>query len=112
VQAHAIAKYIRVSPKKLRRICNVIRNKDLVGAINVVTHMQQSNARYILKILNSVKANALVKDPNITSADLWITELKVDMGPSFMRWRPRARGRAYPILKRTSHISVTVSNEV
>jgi large subunit ribosomal protein L22 len=106
----AKAKYLRVSPLKLRRIANAIRYKKLQDAFNILKILRIKNKRYFITLLNSAKANAKIKNPDVREEDLFIKELIVNEGPRYKRIFPRPRGMAALILKRTSHIEVTLSD--
>ena len=112
MEARAVAKYIRVSPLKLRRIGNAIKEKPVEAAIHTLEFMPQDNAKHLLKVLKSALANAEMKSPQLHTEQLRIKELCIDGGPTLKRWRPRARGRAMQILKRTSHIKVVITDEL
>ena len=100
----AVAKYIRMSPFKLRRIADVVRGKSVDEAIAILSRMPHKGARLILQVLNSAKANA--EHNNKVSTCLYISELIICEGPRLKRYQARARGRMFQIIKRTSHIHV------
>jgi len=106
----AKSKYLRVAPIKLRRIANLIRYKKVEEALTIVKFLRIGNKKYFIKLLNSVKANAKIKNPDVKDADLYIKELYVDEGPMFKRVIPRARGMASLIRRRTSHITIVISD--
>ncbi len=106
----AKAKFLRVSPKKLRRIANLIRNKRLDEAIAIVKYLRITNKKYFEKLLNSVMANARIKNPDLREKDFEIVRLVVNEGPRIRRMKPRARGRADIIKRRISHIEIVVSS--
>lgn len=106
-EAQAVGKYLRVSPTKARRVMNLIRDKYVDEALAILRFTPNRAARYIEKVLRSAAANAFEgwgADP----AELKISRLVADPGPTLKRVRPRAQGRAYRILRRTSHITVAV----
>ena len=103
----AKARYVRVSPRKARLVADQIRGRDVTEARTLLSFSPRSAAVGLAKLLDSAVANAenlhdLVPD------ELRIAELRVDKGPTIKRFRPRARGRATPINKRTSHLSVAL----
>jgi len=100
----AVAKYIRMSPFKLRRVADVVRGKSVEDAIAILSRMPHKGARLILQVLNSAKANA--EHNNKITSGLYISELLICEGPRFKRYQARARGRMFQIIKRTSHIHV------
>ena len=111
MESKAVTKYIRRSPKKIRGIANEIRGMVVSDAIAHLEHMPNMGALNLKKTILSASANAVVKNPDLNTDQLYIKELLVDQGPSFKRIKPRARGRADRIVKRTSHISVTLTDE-
>jgi large subunit ribosomal protein L22 len=107
VRVRAVAKHVRVSPYKARQIADLVRGKDLEEARYITTFSPQSAARLVGKVLESAVANAEHND-GLNADDLMVVNCLVDEGPTLKRWRPRAYGRATPIRKRTSHITVIV----
>ena len=104
----AIAKYVRMSPFKLRRIANVVRGKSVDDAIGILNSMPHKGARLILQVLVSAKANA--EHNNKVVSGLFISELLICEGPRLKRFQARARGRMFQIIKRTSHIQVGLNS--
>ena len=104
----AVAKYIRGSAKKLRPIANLIRGKHVKVAIGILTNLPNKGAHSILKVLNSAIANA-ENNNKYDKTNLYITTILIDDAVFFKRHQPRARGRMFPIIKRTSHITVAVN---
>lgn len=111
MESIAKAKYIRRSPDKIRFIAKNLRNMVVSDAIAFLEHMPNKGAANLRKVILSASANAVVKNPDINTDDLLIKELFVDQGPTLKRIRPRARGRADRIHKRTSHITVVLTDE-
>lgn len=107
MEVKAIAKYIRVSPQKVRLVANAIKGKKLEKALNFLKFTPKKSARIIGKVLRSAVANA-EQNPGIDVNTLYIKEIFVDQGPTLKRFRPRAMGRATRILKRSSHIKVVL----
>jgi len=105
VEVSAVAKYIRVSPAKVRRVTNLIQNKQAEEAMRILDFVHSDNARTIKKVLKSAMANAQ-NNFELDSKTLYVKKALVDKGPTFKRMKPRARGRADSIKKRTSHITV------
>ncbi|MBU1078583.1 MAG: 50S ribosomal protein L22 [Spirochaetes bacterium] len=87
---------------------NLVRNKGLMDSINMLKLINIANKRYLLKLLESVMANAKIKNPDVDLKTLFITKAIVDEGPRIKRMMPRARGRADVILKRMSHINIEI----
>jgi large subunit ribosomal protein L22 len=111
VQTQAVLKFVRLSPLKARLLADMVRGQKVDIAINTLKFSQQRAAGIIRKVLESAVANA----ENNNGADideLKVAEIFVDEGPTMKRIRPRAKGRADRILKRTSHITVRVSDEI
>jgi len=107
--AKAVAKYIRVSPRKMRMAVDLIRGKEVEEAINMLKFCSMSAAKDVAKVVNSAKSNA---ETNVgIEGSLYISEAYVDEGPTLKRFRPRAMGRASRINKRTSHITVVVRKQ-
>jgi len=104
------AKWIRMSPRKLRRIIALLRGKGTKEAMLILKYLPHRGAREVEKVLKSAVANAK-NNYKLNEADLFVDEIYVDQGPTLKRWRARARGRAFPIAKRTSHITVFVESE-
>jgi large subunit ribosomal protein L22 len=107
MEAKAVAKYIRMSPQKVRLVVDLVRGKKVQEARNVLMFTRKYAAGVVAKVLKSAVANA-AQNPNIDENTLYVKEIFVDQGPSLKRWRPRAQGRAASIKKRTSHITVVV----
>ena len=104
----ATAKFIRISPFKVRIVLDIIRGLSYTEAAAVLKNTNKSAAPVVLKVLNSAAANAEYK--NISKSDLFVAEAFADQGPTLKRIMPRAKGRAYRILKRTSHITVIMDS--
>ncbi len=101
-------RYLRIAPRKVRLVADLIREEKVSEAKNILKFTVKKGANPLLKLLNSAVANARVNfqaDPN----NLYISKILVDEGPKLKRWRPRARGQAYPIQKKTSHITIFLS---
>jgi len=111
MEATAYSKNNRVSASKARLVANEVRGEELPYAIEILKAMPQKSARLILKALYSAGANAKYKKPDIMDKDLYIKKIVVDVGPTMKRFRPRARGRANRIKKRTSSITIILSDE-
>ncbi len=110
MEARAVAKYIRMSPQKVRLVVDLVRGKKVEEAKQVLLFTRKYAAGHISKVLNSALANAK-QNPNIDESILFVKEIFVDQGPSLKRWRARAQGRAASIKKRMSHITVVLGEE-
>jgi large subunit ribosomal protein L22 len=108
MEVKATAKYMRISAQKVRRIVGAIKGKPAEAGINALKFMPQKSAGLVEKILRSAIANA-DQNAKMDVDSLVIKNIIVDEGPTLKRFRARARGRASRILKRTSHITVIVS---
>lgn len=102
-------KYARISARKVRLIADMIRGRDAQDALNVLKFSPQRAAVMISKVLTSAIANADEAEANVDR--LYVQETRVDEGPVMKRFQPKDRGRAYAILKRTSHITVVVEEQ-
>jgi large subunit ribosomal protein L22 len=110
-ETKAIARYIRMSPSKVRRVLDQIRGRSYREALIILEFMPYRACEPILKVLRSAVANA-EHNAGLDPATLVISKAYADMGPSLKRFRPRAQGRAYQIRKPTCHITVAVSPQV
>ena len=112
MESKAIARYIRRSPKKIRFIANEVRSMIVSDAVAYLEHLPNMGAGNLRRVILSASANASVKNPDVSTDDLFIKEVFVDPGPVLKRVRPRVRGRADRVLERTSHITVVLSDEM
>jgi large subunit ribosomal protein L22 len=97
---------VRISPRKVRLVVDTVRGKSVNQAMNILTFTRKKAARSVQKLLKSAVANAVENHGVSDVDDLVIDHITVDAGPTLKRFTPRARGRATPIRKRTSHIRV------
>jgi len=113
VIAIARVKHIRVTPQKARRIVDIIRGKQAAEALAILKFAPQSASEPVYKLVASAMANARVKadasNSFLDEQDLVVVRAYVDEGTTLKRFQPRAQGRAFKILKRTSHITVEVA---
>ena len=107
MEAKAIARYVRVSPRKARLVVDLIRGKSAEDASAILKFSPQHAAEVVEKVLMSAIANA-EKNNKVPAEQLYVSATFVDEGPTLKRIRPRAQGRAFRINKRTSHITVIV----
>lgn len=110
MQVTAKLSNLRISPRKVRLVADVIRGLDVKIAQNQLQFMNKKASRPMLKLLNSAVANA-TNNFKLKSDNLYISELRVDEGQTIKRWQPRAFGRASAINKRTSHISIILDEK-
>ena len=109
--ARAILRDIRHTPQKARRVVDLVRGMRADEALNVLKFAPQAAGSDVYTLLNSAIANAKQQNPAIRDAsELWVVEALVDEGRTMKRFRPRAQGRGFRILKRSSHISLAVSD--
>ena len=113
VEAIARVRHIRVTPTKARRVVNMIRGKQAVEALAILKFAPQGASEPVYKLVASAMANAKVKadaeNSYLDEQDLFVQTAYVDEGTTLKRFQPRAQGRAFKILKRTSHITVVVA---
>jgi large subunit ribosomal protein L22 len=107
-QAKAIARYVRVAPRKARLLANEIKGKHVDEAFKILAFSNKRAARFVFKTLASAVANA-EKNHGLDRRKLFVVEARVDEGPTLKRFRPRAFGRASMVRKRTSHIYIAVA---
>ncbi len=106
MQVKATAKYVRVSPQKVRLVAEAVKGKPVEAGLNALQFMPQKSAAMIAKVIRSAVANAEVGGMDVD--DLVIKVVVADQGPTLKRFRARAQGRGARILKRTSHITVVL----
>ena len=107
-QAHA--KYIRISPRKVKIVIDLIRGKNVDEALAILTYTPKAASPVVAKVLNSAIANA-VNNLEMNRQDLYVAEVYANPGPVLKRYVARSRGSASPMLKRTSHISVVLDQK-
>lgn len=107
MEVNATARYIRMSPRKVRLVIDVIRGMNVRQARAQLFVMKKAAAEPVSKLLESALANA-THNFHLNADDLYVKRVTADGGPMLGRWRARAFGRAAPIRKRTSHISITL----
>ena len=106
---HAIARHIRISPSKVRIVLNLIRGKKYEEAVAIVKNLPNAATEPIIKVLQSAGANA-ENNLGLAKSDLIVVEAYADGGPTLKRYTPGSHGRAKPILKRTSHITIVLDS--
>ena len=105
--ATAFAREVRISPRKTRLVVDLIRGRSVAEAVTTLQSLNKGAAKPVLKVLLSAVANA-EHNYQLNKDALVITKITVDEGPALQRWRPRARGSAFPILRPSSHITVSL----
>jgi len=106
-EIRAVSKYVRMSPSKIRRVLRQIQGKTYSEALLLLEFMPYSSCAPIIKVLRSATANAR-NNLGLDEKNLIIKSAFADQGPTMKRFRPRAQGRAYRILKATSHITIVM----
>jgi len=110
VEARAIAKYIRISPRKVQEVADLVRGKSVNEALAILEFTNKRGAGILKKVVNSAVANA-ENNNDMDRENLYIAEVYANQGPTLKRFRPRAQGRAFMIRKRTSHVGVVVKEK-
>ena len=105
METRAVARFVRISPRKARLAMDEVRGKGVEEALNMLTFAPQKGARILKKLIDSAVANA-EQNAGADVDSLYIKRIFGDEGPTLKRWRPRAQGRATKIRKRTSHLTV------
>ena len=100
MEAKAIARHIRIAPRKIRIVADLVRGKNIGEAFAILKFTPKVGADVVEKVMRSAIANA--------EHNLYVSEIFVDQGPTLKRIHPRSRGQAFKILKRTSHVTVVV----
>ena len=110
MEAKAYLRNVRIAPRKVQIVLDLIRGKDAATAMAILKHTPKAACEYLEKLLKSAMANA---DHNFSMDvnNLYVAECFVGQGPTMKRVRPRAQGRAYRVLKRTSNITIVVKEQ-
>ncbi|MBR5752973.1 MAG: 50S ribosomal protein L22 [Clostridia bacterium] len=106
MEAKASATYVRIAPRKVQIVLDLIRNQPADKAMAILKHTPKAACEVLEKVLKSAMANA--ENKNMDTSKLYVAECYVNQGPTLKRIRPRAQGRAYIIRKRTSHITIVL----
>ena len=110
MEAKAYLKYARISPRKVQYVLNLIRGKDTKTAMAILKNTPKAASEHLIKLLKSAVANA-EHNFNMDASSLYISECFVCPGPTLKRVMPRAQGRAFRIMKRTSHVTMVVKEK-
>ncbi|MEK6656985.1 MAG: 50S ribosomal protein L22 [Nitrospirota bacterium] len=110
MEARAVLRFVRIAPRKTRLVIDLIRGKNVQESVAILTHLPRSAAKVVKKLLHSAVANAEQKNMNVD--ELKVAAAYVNQGPTLKRFRARAMGRGNVIRKRTSHITLVLSEEV
>lgn len=108
MEVKAFARYVHMSPRKLRLVADMIRKTNVEGAVEQLKFSSRNAAKPILKALNSAIANA-IHNHELPRENLFVKSITVDGGPVYKRYAPRAQGRAFVERKRTSHINIVLT---
>lgn len=110
MEANATLRFLRIAPRKVRLLADMIRGKPVQDAINALRFTRKSASLPLRKLIESAVANA-ENNHGLDIDTLRIREIRVDEGPTLKRFSPRAQGRAFPIMKRTSHVAVVLEEK-
>jgi large subunit ribosomal protein L22 len=107
MEARAIARHIRIAPRKIRVVIDLIRGKNVGEAFAILKHTPKVGSEVVEKVLKSAAANA-EHNYDMNADNLYVAAAYVDQGPTLKRIHPRSRGQAFKILKRSSHVTLVV----
>lgn len=110
MEARAVVKYARISSRKVKIVLDLIRNKPVGVAMGILNNTPKAASEYLIKLLKSAIANA-ENNHNMDVNKLYVAECFATQGPTLKRVQPRAQGRAFRILKRTSHITLVLKEK-
>jgi large subunit ribosomal protein L22 len=112
LEAKAVEKYIKISPRKIKYVIDTVKKKSVEQAVGLLSVTPKGAAVHVKKAIQSAAANATenFKDYKVAEDDLFIKEIFVTQGPTQKRFKPRAKGRADRVLKKSAHITVFVSD--
>lgn len=110
MEARAIAKFVRIAPRKAQQVVDIVRGKQVDEALAILKFTPKAAAPIVYKLIQSAVANA-ENNNNMDREKLFVAEIYANQGPTMKRFRPRAMGRATTIRKRTSHIGVVVKEK-
>jgi large subunit ribosomal protein L22 len=110
VEVKASARFVRIAPRKVRVVIDLVRGKSVNEALALLKFIPKRASEPVAKVIASAAANA-EHNFSLNKDNLYIAKAYVDQGPTLKRYHPRQRGQAFPILKRTSHITVVVKEK-
>ena len=110
MEARAYLRHARISPRKVQIVCDLIRGKDIGTAAAILMNTRKSASELLIKLLKSAAANA-ENNHSMDPEKLYVAEVFATPGPVMKRVQPRAQGRAFRILKRTSHITIVLKEK-
>lgn len=113
MEAKATLRYVRMSPRKIRRVASLIKGRDYIDAKGVLTFTPKAASEVLLTTMNSAAANAIAQEGStkVRVENLYVKDVQIDGGPIMKRIMPRSMGRAYRIRKRTSHINIVLAEK-
>jgi large subunit ribosomal protein L22 len=113
METRAVSKYVRMSPRKLRRVAELIKGEQVEKALNILTFTHKAASKALYKTLKSAASNAIAAEGSakVKVDDLYVKNVTIDSGPMMKRIRPQSMGRAYVIRKRTSHVNIVVAEK-
>ena len=109
--AKAVARYVRVTPRKAEYVMSPLRRRTVAQALTILSTTSRQAGRPVAKVIRSAFANARVKEPTLRHEDVIISRATADEGPRWKRFRAAAFGRAVRILKRTTHLTVELEKK-
>jgi large subunit ribosomal protein L22 len=110
MEVKATAKYVRISPRKVRLVVDAVRGRPVDEALATLQFLPNAAAKAVAKVVESAAANA-ENNYQMSPEELYVARIYADEGPTLKRFKPRSRGRTSPILKRSSHITVVVGQK-
>lgn len=110
MEVKAKLQYIHISPRKMRLVANLVRGLDVIQAEEQLMYLNKKSSPLILKTLNSAVANA-IHNHDMIKENLYIAKIFIDPAPTYKRWMPRAFGRATPIMKRNSYLTIIINEK-
>ena len=111
MEAVAKARYVRVTPRKVNQVLDLVRGQDVSAALTTLSFSKRHISDKLVKLIRSAVANAVQAESSIEVENLYLKEALVGPGPIMKRWLPRAQGRATPLFKRTSHITIILDDK-
>ena len=114
METRAISRYVRMSPRKLRRVAELIKGEPVDRALGILDFTHKAASKAIYKTLKSAASNAIALEGSakVKVENLFVKEIRIDAGPSWKRIRPVGMGRAYIVRKRTAHIGIILGEKI
>ena len=113
MESKATLRFVRMSPRKIRRVASLIKGRNYLDAHGVLTFTQKAASKVLLSTMKSAAANAIAQEGSkkVRVENLYVKDVQVDGGPIMKRIMPRSMGRAYRIRKRTSHVNIVLAEK-